>query len=80
MSSRRDGFGDVVVSLEPYQAIAVVTGSKALMLLPFVLKYTLVKIACYSDVQRVTPAGHNVSEIRALVHSMHATPARADAR
>ena len=35
-----DGFRDLVVCFEPYQAFAVVTGSKAVMLFPFVLEYS----------------------------------------
>jgi hypothetical protein len=44
-----DGFRDVAVPLEPYQAIAVVAGSKAIMLFPFVFEYTSLKVAGDSD-------------------------------
>ena len=36
-----DGFGDLVVDLEPYQAIAVITGGKTVLLFPIVLEHSL---------------------------------------
>jgi hypothetical protein len=66
--SRAIAFRDFVVSFEPHQPIVVVSGCKAVVLFSFMLEYAFVQIAGNSDVQSVAAAGHDVTEIRALMH------------
>ena len=59
------------MSFEPHESIAVVLCREAVVLLPFVLKHTLEKLACDTDVERMAAARHDVCEIAAFVHLWH---------
>jgi len=62
-----NGFGHVLIALEPDQAVAVVIRREAVTLLPLVLKHTLVQVAGYADVDRAAAACNDVGEVASLV-------------
>src|SRR5579863_2574225 len=65
-----DGSLDVLMALEPDEAIAVVSRCEAFMLFPFVLEYAFEQITCHANVERSAAAGHHVGAIGALVHAL----------
>jgi len=63
-----DRLRDRGVSFEPDQPIAVISSSKAIVLLPFVLEHSFMQVAGDADIESMAATGHDVGEIRALVH------------
>src|ERR1017187_7002428 len=66
-----DGPRNLLVSFEPHESIAVVLRGEAVVLFPFMLKHTFVKVAGDTDVERVAAARHDVCEIAVFVHRCH---------
>ena len=56
------------MSLKPDKTITVITRSESFMLLPLVLKDSLLQITRDSDIKRPAATGHDVIEIAGLVH------------
>ena len=55
----------------PDQAIAIVSGCEAVLVMPLVLKDSLHDVSGYTDVEGVAAAGHNVCVVVSVGHGTY---------
>src|SRR5579859_4035328 len=65
----RNRLCNILITLEPHKAIAVVLLCESIMLFPFVFKHALEQIAGHPDVDGAASARHDVGEVTSLVHN-----------